>query len=233
MPGGLGPTEDELAAAVSTLHLWRGANRGVTIVAIDGYGASGKSTIADLLCPRTGASLVRTDDFFLPAARHPDAGGTAAESGRLITSFYDLRRLRAEALEPLRAGREAVFHAFDWDRGAGSSVKTRVAPKGLVLVEGVCSAAPELSDLVDRAIFVDTAEPERLARLRRRIAPQDWDWEWLQAEKQYFSATRPPRSFDLVINGTDAKAEVPDRARAPGEAGARVTGVESGPRGRS
>src|SRR5208282_4979062 len=107
VPGGLGPTEDELAAAVSTLHLWRGANRGVTIVAIDGYGASGKSTIADLLCPRTGASLVRTDDFFLPAARHPDAGGTAAESGRLITSFYDLRRLRAEALEPLRAGREA------------------------------------------------------------------------------------------------------------------------------
>jgi len=150
VPGGLGPTEDELAAAVSTLHLWRGANRGVTIVAIDGYGASGKSTIADLLCPRTGASLVRTDDFFLPAARHPDAGGTAAESGRLITSFYDLRRLRAEALEPLRAGREAVFHAFDWDRGAGSSVKTRVAPKGLVLVEGVCLAAPELSDLVDR-----------------------------------------------------------------------------------
>ena len=39
---------------------------------------------------------------------------------------------------------------------------------------------------------------------RGRIAPQDWDSEWLQAEKQYFSATCPLRSFDLVISGTDA-----------------------------
>ena len=208
------PTDDELDVAVNALGLWRGANRGVTIVAIDGYGASGKSTIAERLSVRTGAGLVRTDDFFLPQPRRPDAGEPGGprragstpvgETGYLIASFYDLRRLRVEALELLRAGREAVFHGFDWESGSVSGLKTRVEPKGLVLLEGVCSGAPELSDLVDRAIFVDTPEPERLARLRGRIAPQDWDSEWLQAEKQYFSATRPLRSFDLVISGTDA-----------------------------
>ena len=62
------PTDDELDVAVNALGLWRGANRGVTIVAIDGYGASGKSTIAERLSVRTGAGLVRTDDFFLPRA---------------------------------------------------------------------------------------------------------------------------------------------------------------------
>ena len=236
-PAGRGSTDDELDFAVSALGLWRSANGGVTIVAIDGYGASGKSTIAERLCSRTGASLVRTDDFFLASARRPGAGEPgepgragstpAGETGRLIASFYDLRRLRAEALEPLRAGQEALFHGFDWDCGAISSLKTHVEPKELVLVEGVCSGAPELSDLVNRAIFVDTPEPERLSRLRGPIAPQDWDSEWLQAEKQYFSATRPLRSFDLVISGTNAGAEVPDGARAPGEAGARVFGIKA------
>jgi para-aminobenzoate synthetase len=224
------------------LGLWQSANQGVTTVAIDGYGASGKSTIAARLCSRTGACLVRTDDFFLPSSRRPGAGepgepgrarsAPGGESGRLIASFYDLRRLRAEALEPLRAGQEAVFYGFDWHCGAIASLKTRVEPKELVLVEGVCSAAPQLSDLVDRAIFVDTPEPERLSRLRGRIAPQDWDWEWLQAEKQYFSTTRPRRSFDLVISGTNAGPEVPDGARAPGEAGARVFRVNTHREGR-
>ena len=166
------PTGEGLDTAFSALELWRSQGNGVTIVAIDGHGASGKSTIADLLCSRTGASLVRTDDFFAARERHLVAGEPGEPGGAdstparepvpPIASFYDLRRLRAEALEPLRAGLEAVFRTFDWDLGAVSSLKARVEPNGLVLVEGVCSATPELSDLVDRAIFVDTPEPERL-----------------------------------------------------------------------
>ncbi len=201
-----------LEGAVAALQLWRCASASVAIVAIDGYGASGKSTIADHLCAATGASLVRTDDFFLPTERQPraGAGGKAGgagepalgEASRPLVSFYDLTRLRAEALELLSAGHEAVFNAFDWDTGAISGRLTRVEPADLVLVEGVCSSAPELSDLVDRAIFVDTPEPDRLRRLEGRIAPQDWDWDWLAAEKHYFSATRPMTSFDLVIRGS-------------------------------
>ncbi len=215
------PTDDRLEVAVRALLLWRGAIGGVTVVAIDGYGASGKSTIAESLCARTGARLIRTDDFFMPdrqRARAPRRGGPtsvtvahATETGRGIGAFYDVARLRDEGLEPLRAGRAAVFHAFDWDSGAVSGGQTRVEPNDLVLFEGVYSGAPELGDLVDRAIFVDTPEPERLHRLRGRVAPEDWDEEWLRAEKEYFACTRPLESFDLVISGTGA---------APGTAGA-------------
>ena len=71
-----------------------------------------------------------------------DRGGGAR---RGIGSFYDVTRLRVESLEPLRAGHEAVFHAFDWDLGAVAGRETRVEPSDLVLLEGVYSGAPELA----------------------------------------------------------------------------------------
>jgi len=116
-----------------------------------------------------------------------------------------------------------VFHAFDWDLGAIAGKQTRVEPSDLVLLEGVYSGAPELRDLVDRAIYVDTPETVRLRRLHDRVAPEEWDEQWLWAEREYFAHTRPLHSFDFVISGTDAEPPVPSRARAPG--GGRCTGA--------
>jgi uridine kinase len=164
----------------------------VLIVAIDGHGASGKSTIAAEVAEAAGAALVHTDDFFLP-------GGPPGQS---LDRYYDWRRLRAEALEPLRARHRAAFRGFDWDRGSGLGGLVTVNPAGLVLLEGVFSASPQLADLVDRAVFVDTPERERLGRLRGRIAPEDWDDDWLTAERAYFGLTRPPASFDLAVSGS-------------------------------
>ena len=138
-----------------------------------------------------------------------------------------MARMRAEALEPLRAGREAVFRPYDWDAGAVSRARTRVAPSDLVLLEGVYSGAPELGDLVDRAICVDTPEPERLRRLRGRIAPEDWDYEWLAAEQEYFAGVRPLHSFDLVIGGTGDLSPGPQGACAP-DGGRRTSSSPDG-----
>lgn len=204
---------DGLDVALRALARWRGTSGGVTVVAIDGHGASGKTTIAESLRAKTGASVVHTDDFFLPPA--PGRGRPAAsqeragQTGRGIGSYYDVERMRTEALEPLRAGREAVFCPYDWDTGAVSRTRMRVAPSDLVLFEGVYSGAPELGDLVEWAICVDTPEPERLARLRDRIAPEDWDEEWLRAEKEYFAGPRPLHSFDLLIGGTGEPSPAP------------------------
>ncbi len=115
------------------------------------------------------------DDFFVPPPQQvlvtePGEPATVkvtavGEPVRGIGSFYDVTRLRVEGLEPLRVGHEAVFHAFDWDLGAVAGSETRVEPSDLVLLEGVYSGAPELRDLVDRAIYVDTPETERLRRI--------------------------------------------------------------------
>jgi uridine kinase len=189
---------------------WQAAQPGVLVLAIDGHGAAGKSTIADAVARATGAALVHTDDFFL-APRAPAAARPAATGTRAMEDYYDWRRLRAQALEPLRARRAATFRRFDWERGRGLDGRVAVAPSDLILVEGVFSAATELSDLVDRSVFVVTPEPERLRRLRRLVTPEEWDEDWLAAERSYFGRTRPPSSFDLVVPGTGPFRQVAGR----------------------
>jgi uridine kinase len=171
------------------------------VLAIDGHGGSGKSTLAAAVAGATGAALVHTDDFFRSA-------DVAHGERRPLEGYYDWRRLRAQALEPLRARRRASFRRFDWDRGSGLDGLVTVDPADLIVVEGVFSASPELGDQVDRAVFVDTPERERLRRLRGRIAPEEWDDEWLRAEQAYFRLTRPPSSFDLTVSGTFGGAAV-------------------------
>jgi uridine kinase len=185
---------------ITALAAWPAARSGVLVVAIDGHGTAGKSTIARRIADATGAALVHTDDFFqgrpAPAAGQPPARWP-------MRQYYDWRRIRAHALEPLRARRQAAFRRFDWSGDAGLNGVVTVAPADLILLEGVFSAAPELSDLVDRSVFVNTPEQERLHRLRAQVTPEDWDADWLVAQQSYFRLTRPVSSFDLIVPGTD------------------------------
>jgi uridine kinase len=185
---------------------WRAAGSpgaGVIMIAIDGHGAAGKSTIAEAVAQATGAALVHTDDFF--QATPPRLARPA------LSDYYDWRRLRTEALEPLRARLGAAFRRFDWERGSGLDGTVTVEPSDLILVEGVYSAAPDLRDLVDRSVFVDTPEQERLRRLRGRVKPEEWDDQWLLAERAYFGVIRPPSSFDLIVSGADLPPELTRR----------------------
>jgi uridine kinase len=187
-------------AVTSAIADWRATRADVLIVAMDGHGTAGKSTLAAEVARVTAAALVHTDDFFL---QQPAPSGHRPSGPRSLRQYYDWRRIRAEALEPLRAGRNATFRCFDWSRGTGLGGVATVRPSGLILLEGVFSAAPELSDLVDWSVFVDTPERERLRRLQAQVAPDDWDADWLAVQQSYFDRTRPVASFDLVVSGAN------------------------------
>jgi len=199
--GSGGPWPSAAADVIAAVAGWRKATPRppglpeVFVLAIDGHGGAGKTTIATEVAGLTGAALVHTDDFFAESARAPDIQ-------RPMTSYYDWRRLREQALLPLRAGRRASFRRVTWDIGGAPAGVVTVDPADLIVVEGVFSAAPELADQVDRAVFVDTPEAERLRRVRGRISSEDWDEDWLRAEQAYFRLIRPPASFDLVLPGT-------------------------------
>ena len=143
---------------------------GALVIAIDGYGASGKTTIAAEVASALEATTVHTDDYY-------EDQGNPAEDGHPMARYYRWEPLRRERLQPTIA------------RGAS-----------VILVEGVSSAAPALSDLVDRTVFVATPEPVRLERLHERISDDEWDERWLEAEREYFTS-RPPESFDLIVSG--------------------------------
>lgn len=168
---------ERIAAAIG---VWQKDAHAPLVVAIDGHGAAGKTTIAAELALALGALVVHTDEFFHEARETGDP--------RPMARYYAWHALRQEALEPAIAR-------------LGARPGLEAGPP-LILVEGVSSAAPALADLVDRAVFVTTPEPVRLERLHGRISDEEWDEEWLQAERTYFAA-RPPESFDLVVSGAD------------------------------
>jgi uridine kinase len=189
--GGASVAAAAAAAAIAGALEIRGEPGDAVVVAIDGYGASGKSTIASVLAGMTRAAVLPMDGFF----RRPDQPDGDPD----LADYYDVSRVRLEGLERLRAGEPAVFRAWDWETGAPGGVE-RVEPARVVLLDGVFSSSSQLADLVDLSVFVAAPEEVRLERLHVRIPPEDWDERWLEAERRYF-ATRPPDSFDLVVEG--------------------------------
>jgi len=165
------------AAIVEAVRGWQVEAPPPLVVAIDGHGAAGKTSLATEAAGILGAVLVHTDDYF--------RSDSAAGDTRPMARYYDWARLRGEALLPALGGQAQ-----------------------LILVEGVSAAEPALADLVTHTVLVATPEPIRLDRLHRRVAPEEWDTEWLEAERVYF-LSRPPESFDLIVSGSTEGAAEP------------------------
>ena len=166
------------------------------VVALDGRSGAGKSTLARLLGGLLEAVVIEGDDFY--------AGGTALRDDSPAVradACIDWMRQRP-VLAALREGREAIWRAFDWQAFDGRLCDrpTRVAPRPVVILEGVYAARPELADLVDLRVLIAPPEPVRLARLLAREGEiTAWDRQWHEAEAWYFRTRMPPAAFDVVF----------------------------------
>jgi len=200
----LSRTIDPVVARLRQLQ--RSANAPL-VVAIDGRSGAGKSFVASLLAAQVEAACVPCDDFF--AAGIPAAGWDARTPAQRASDALDWRRLRREAIEPLRAGNPARWVAFDFAAGprpdgtypmqAGT---TELASRPVVLLDGAYSARPELADVLDLAVLVEAPALLRRDRLARREAPgrlTEWHARWDLAEEHYFTLVRPPSTFDVVL----------------------------------
>lgn len=181
------------------------------IVAVDGRGASGKTTLAARLQQHLpGSSVVHTDDL----AWHEPlfAWGHLLGDG---------------VLRPLRRGGPVAFRPPAWAR-LGRSGAVQV-PAGLeyVLVEGSGAGQRGLADLLDATIWVqaDVVEAERrgIARDVEHGVNGDPDqtvafWRgWMAEEFAFFDRDRPWTRACVVVDGTPPTGGEEDRVTvAPG-----------------
>lgn len=188
---------DQIAVAAED----RGHN-GFVLIAIDGMGGSGKSTVAAALADLFGAEIVHGDDFYRPMA---EAERAELDPEQGYHRYFDWQRLREEVLVPLTVGREARYQRYDWETAALAPAEVhRVSSMGMAVVEGVYSARPELAGFYDLVVYVDTPADESLQRLRDRgddHGPIDWESRWRLAEEYYLATTRPRERADLIISG--------------------------------
>lgn len=179
----------EVAAAI--------ARRDARLVAVDGPSGAGKSALARAVAARIGGAVVSGDDFY---------AGPASDDPGMVDwrDVIDWRRLRAEALEPLLAGRTARYRRYDWDADDGSldPRPARVRPGRPLLLDGVYAARPELAELVELTVLVDVPPGVAEARVRTRDGADPRSLAWRAAERDYFTRVRPPETFDLRVPGT-------------------------------
>ncbi|MEO1240324.1 MAG: hypothetical protein AAFX54_00320 [Pseudomonadota bacterium] len=161
-------------------------------LAIDGLGASGKSTLASLISDALGGEIIRLDDL----------------SGSVPLSW--LPRLKAEILTPISNGATSLTYQPEswWAHKPPPVIGQPVTPS--MIVEGVGSHHPQVRSFWGVTIFVET--PPALCFQRgvardlatgRPKAEIEYLWRrWQAAELAYLEAHDPARRADFVVDGT-------------------------------
>lgn len=136
---------------------------------------------------------------FEPSDESWDARSAEEKAAQVI----DWRRQRP-VLESLARRKSASWHGYDWeafdDRLEHQPTVCHAAD--VVILDGAYSARPELADLFDLRVLLETTEKTRLERLATREGDtyrDDCLARWNEAEGHYVANVMPPSAFDLVL----------------------------------
>lgn len=173
----------------------QGDNPVLTLMRIDGYCGSGKSTLGQHLTRLLGAQLVSMDHFFVPEPlKTPER---QAKPGHNV----HWERFLLEVLQPLREGRPAAYRPYRCaDDTYGDFITIKA--EGLVIIEGSYSGHPELDSSYDLRIFMKTSEKNQLQRIGERsghVVLERFMRLWIPYEKAYFEAFPIEGDSDIVI----------------------------------
>jgi uridine kinase len=177
------------------------------ITAIDGGSGAGKSTLARMLTDELPTARLPMDDFF--AAQIPDHHWDQFSVKERFEKCFDWKRIREDALIPLRAKRSAKWYAFDFVTGLredgtyGMEAEPKILePVEIILIDGNFSASPFLSDLVDFSILINVPIEIRHARIAAREDPEflkRWHSLWDPVEDYYHNQVKPKETYDFVL----------------------------------
>ncbi|MFI5046667.1 MAG: uridine kinase [Acidimicrobiia bacterium] len=173
----------------------------VRIVAIDGPGGAGKTTLATRLAEvLDGAPIVHTDDF---------------ASWDVPLDWWP--RLLEQVLEPLAAGASARYQRYDWSTEQLADWVELPVTRWMVL-EGVSASRAAFRPFLSYAIWVETPRALRLARGLARDGDDELErWQqWMADEDAYIEREQPAEHVDVVVAG-DAPHERVARHAHDGE----------------
>ena len=183
---------------------------GPIVIAVAGGTASGKTTVANEILRRVGAehiACIPHDAYYRDLSHLPP-------SERAKVNFDHPDSLETDLLiqhvKDLRAGRAVEIPVYDFTNHTRTQRTRRVEPSRVILVEGILVfVEPELRELFDVKLYVDSDADERfIRRLRRDIEKRGRTVE--SVCEQYLGTVRPmhlefvepsKRYADVIIPG--------------------------------
>lgn len=154
----------------------------ITVVAIDGRAASGKSTLARDISEIIHASVIHMDDFFLPPSLRTEE--RLAQAGGNV--HYE--RFAEQILPKLCQKEDFEYDVFDCSIMQMGG-KRQVPLTNPIIVEGSYSAHPILGEYYDLLVFADVSEKEQRTRILERNGEKLLEMftsRWIPMEERYF-----------------------------------------------
>ena len=168
-------------------------DRSPILIAIEGYGGSGKTTAAKALANQLGDTfIVHMDDFVVKEKFTENSWDEA----------FDRKRLEKQILEPMSAQTTAAYQTLIWESNLLSDYITVPKTKCLI-VEGISSYHPDISKYYDYKIWIDT--PITIAKERGRARDSNnenvihWDL-WAENDIRYQQEFHPEQAADFIYS---------------------------------
>ena len=161
------------------------------VIGVAGGTGSGKTTVANQILQRVGAEHIT----YIPHDAYYRDHGHLPPRERAQVNYDHPDSLETELLiehlKELRAGRAVEIPVYDFTTHTRTQQTRHVEPGPVILVEGILVfAEPELRELFDVRLYVDTdADVRFIRRLRRDIEERGRSVE--SVCEQYLSTVRP------------------------------------------
>lgn len=169
------------------------------VIAVSGFGGSGKSTFSEALGKTLNVPIIGVDSF----------ATSRLDSEQSHWGSVDFNRLEKEVLIPYMEGRNPIQYGhYDWNID-GINETIDVPHSRLIIVEGIGLFRPELLKYFAYKIWVDTPLEIATARGKKRDRdvyrnPQDekWDGSWKRNDLEYFETFKPKDGADFVVSNS-------------------------------
>jgi uridine kinase len=163
------------------------AHKQPILLAIGGYGGSGKTTLARAIQSEfPGSVIITLDDFAIPG------GGS------------DRKRILSQVFEPLSHCSPAHYQRFDWQQQSLTEW-IDVNPESLIIIEGVSLLGDDFNSYYDFRVWIDCplelASQRGMERDRKLYGDghdQMWEYVWKNEDREY-AKTEPWKRADLVV----------------------------------
>lgn len=169
------------------------------LIAIEGFGGSGKSTSAEKLKQLLpNAEAIKIDAFIL---KEP------AQNAEPWEQVFDRKRLEQQVLEPASNDQRVSYQRLDWAKNA-LSPSVELPKVDYLIIDGISSYHPDIEHYYDFKIWVEA--PIEVAKQRGQQRDSDnenavlWD-KWARCDLDYQEKYHSEKRADFIVDNSKGK----------------------------